>query len=64
MHSLVRLEDSVSQIPGSKDSPEDMSSFFRGFASLLGFQEGNQQVSFPATLFPLVAKEVEGRLAT
>lgn len=64
VHGSVGPDDSVSQIPSSsKDSPWDMSTFFKWFASFLGLSEGSQQGYLPAMLSALVAKEIESRLA-
>ncbi|KAK3888192.1 hypothetical protein Pcinc_007723 [Petrolisthes cinctipes] len=59
----VSPEDSVSQFPHGKVSLWDISVSFKDFASLLGLPEDSQQISFPAMLSEMVAKEVEGKLA-
>ncbi|MPD03676.1 hypothetical protein E2C01_099323 [Portunus trituberculatus] len=59
----VGPEDSIFQIPGSKVSPWDKSSFFKGLAAFLVFQEGSKYVSFPDMVSAMVSKEVEDRLA-
>ncbi|KAK3893318.1 hypothetical protein Pcinc_002873 [Petrolisthes cinctipes] len=58
----VSPEDSVSQFRRGKVSPGDMSVFFKDFASFLRLPEDSQQISLPAIISEMVAKEVEGRL--